>query len=209
MTKNKAWALVMLGLIIILPFISWYVMKEGEELRRSNTASELYNVSSIRIPDYNLISQRADTISNQNMQNKVCVYEFYSEDCYAGRYEGRHKLFELQEDYYGKTTAFRIISVNLSDTSVQNRDLWQYSILYAAREIWHVTGGDTSVSKNIFEACEKYLTERNRIEQNLNCPSYVFIADRKGYLCGAYNIKDEKEYSSLFTDILYTIDRKE
>jgi hypothetical protein len=184
-------------------------MKQGVELRKSNTASEYYSESSIQIPAYKLISQRGDTISAEKMKGKVCVYEFYSEDCYQGRYAGQNPLFQLQEDYYGKTLSLRIISVNLTDSSKQNTELQHYSNRYAARETWHVTGGDTSTAQNIFSACTNLLTQKNITEQNFYCPKHVFLTDRNGNICGAYLINDEKQFSALFTDILFTIDRKE
>lgn len=209
MKKNKAWAIIMLGLIILLPFLSWYVMKEGSELRSNNTASPLYTLSSYSVPAYQFISQRGDTISAQNMNGKVCVYELYSDDCYAERFTGRHKLFELQEDYYGKTKSLRILSINLTDATTENADLIHYSTRYAAREIWHVAGGDTAAAQQLYASFRTYLIQKNISEENFNCPEHVFLVDRKGNICGAYNLNDTKEYNALFTDILYTIDRKE
>ncbi|MBC8047513.1 MAG: hypothetical protein H7Y00_12010 [Fimbriimonadaceae bacterium] len=208
MKKHKAWAIVMVGLIVVLPLISLYVMMQGAKLRQNAKPSSIYSASSILLPQYILISQRGDTIRADSMNRKVCVYEFYSDDCYEKRYSGTHPFFELQEDYYGKTFSLRFISVSLTDSVTGGINLQHYSNRYAAREVWHVVGGDTTYTQNIFAACKKYAAEKNIVLGNYNCPVYVFLADSKGRICGIYDINNKEQFSFLYNDILFLIAKK-
>jgi cytochrome oxidase Cu insertion factor (SCO1/SenC/PrrC family) len=208
MNKNKAWAILMLGLVIVLPLVSYLLMRQGTKLRQNATASEMYYEAKEPLPEYTLFTHRGDTLMQNSMLGKAYILEFYSNDCYQARYEGKHPLFELQEDYYGKTKSLRIVSVRLDqgDTELQSQQM--YANLYATREIWHIAAGDTNVVKNIFAACNTYLQEKNIVLQNSSCPAFVFLVNKSGKICGAYNPKDEKHFSKLFTDVLFAIDQK-
>ncbi|MBC8173266.1 MAG: SCO family protein [Chitinophagales bacterium] len=205
--KNKAWAVVMLSLVVILPIISVLVMRQGFKARMNAKPSGLFSESSISIAPYSFISQRGDTISSERMLDKVCVIEFFSNDCYRQRYDGEHPLFVLQEDYKGKTIALRILSIPLDDSVQANKELQEYSSRYAAREMWHVLGGDTTDAKNMFRNCLSFAEKNNMEERNFNCPQFVYLINKQGKICGAYDPADTEQFSGLYTDVLYLIDK--
>lgn len=209
MKRNKVWVFVVLGLIIVLPLVSLWVMMKGADVRRAATHSDLYKPGTQKIAAYDFISQRGDTISDVTMAGKVCMYEFYSDSCYDERYSGTHPFFSLQEDYYGKTLSLRFISVSLTDSVKNDIQLQRYSHRYAGREMWHVVGGDREMAKQVFASCREYLAANNLAEENLNCPRYVFLADRQGVICGAYHMPDSAQYNAVYQDILFTVDKKQ
>lgn len=90
-----------------------------------------------QIPDYFTISHRGDTITKQKMHNKVILLDFASYSCGTTNDARERKLFEIQEDYYGKTKAFRILTHTLQPTQDLTPQLKLMAERYAAREIWH------------------------------------------------------------------------
>lgn len=207
MSKGKVWALVMLGLIIVLPLISLYVMMQGADLRKNAQAGKYFHPSDISLPHYSFISQRGDTISYERMQGKICVIEFYNNNCYEERYPQTHPLFQLQEGYYQKTISLRILSVSLSDSISNDINLQHYSHRYAAREIWHVLGGNIQMADAIQKQCEQYLLLNHiTTEPKTDCSSYVFVTDRSQKIIGAYDLKNPEQYDALYKDLLYIID---
>ncbi|MFN3939621.1 MAG: SCO family protein [Chitinophagales bacterium] len=208
MRKKKYFVFAgILIIIVVLPLISYLLVKKGYDLRVNATYSQRFDsAGTTQLPDYSFLSHRGDTISSTNMQGKVLVIELVSKNCADDSLKLRHPLFELQEDYKNKTRRLRILSV-ITDSVFNTAELQAYASRFAARDEWHVLGGAISTLNPVLRFYENYLQEKNIGNANLLCPENVLLIDKEGIVRGAYNIYSPQEFSDLYNDVLYLIDK--
>lgn len=193
--------------IIVLPLISYLLVKKGYDLRVNATHTLKFDPKSTeQLPPYFFLSHRGDTINSVTMQEKVLVIEFFAKDCIEDPSKQRHPLFELQEDYKNKTLRLRILSI-MTDSVFETNALQAYASRYAARDEWHVLGDTISTLNTLVSFYENYLQNKNIRNTNLLCPENVLLVDKTGIVRGAYNINSQQEFSDLYNDVLYLIDR--
>lgn len=201
---GRRWVYVIIVIIVILPLITVFFLKEGFAIRNSAGASNyLLSDSTHQIPDYVFISQRGDTISKTRMLDKVCVLDFTSYSCGKKIDEKDSLLFQLQEDYYGKTKGFRILSVTLTPGEDSDVQLAFMSDRYQAREIWHFLRSDDSASVALQKYCRT--VSNNISDTDLFCSDFVYLVDGYGNVRGTYNPLIKEQYDALYGDILYLI----
>lgn len=206
--RGRVWAIVMLLIIVVLPLFSVLFLREGFKIREEAPASaRLLSDNAAQIPVYHTISHRGDTITKQRMLNKVCVVDFASYSCGTANDARERKLFEIQEDYYGKTKAFRIITHTLQPETDKTPELTLMAERYAAREIWHFVGAEDSSSINLFQFARNKFKNSPSFETDTICPRLVYLVDGDGLLRGCYDPLDENQFHDLYNDILFLINK--
>lgn len=195
-----------LAIIIVLPLISYLLVKSGADIRKNAQPSSRLDAQGVAFPSYYFISQRGDTITTDRMQGKVVVLELFSATCKDSGYKERHPLFELQEDYNAKTLRLRIISVIMDSVNTM-ADLNHYAERFAAREEWHVVQDTIAGSDPVLAAYEMYLQKNDIVNANSSCPENVLLLDKNGMVRGCYDILNEQQFSDLYNDVLYLIDK--
>lgn len=203
---GRRWVIVIILIIVILPLITVFFLKEGFAIRDSAGASKfLFADTALQIPDYVFVSQRGDTISKTRMLDKVCVLDFTSYGCGKKIDAKDSLLFQIQEDYYGKTKGFRILSITLTPEQDKTEQLAFMSDRYQAREIWHFLRSDDSTSVKFEKFCLK--ASNNSQDADLFCPRFVYLVDGYGNVRGAYDPLITEQYDALYGDILFLINR--
>ncbi len=202
--RGKLWVFVMLTVIVALPLGSLFVLEKGFKLREEAPASDRLIQSGLQpVPDYFSISHRGDTITRSRMLGKVCIFNFVSYACGKKNDSLCHQLFEIQEDYYGKTKAFRIISPTISPATDHDHELNWMAERYSAREVWHFVHTGDSVRTELFS----WFTQKFNLESDLSCPHFVYLVDGEGFLRGCYDPLDEKQFHDLYNDVLFLINK--
>ncbi len=203
---GRTWVVVMIVIILGLPLITVFFLKEGFKIREEVSASDLlYADSTIALPDYQLISHRGDTITKNRMLGKVCVLDFISYSCGKSIDDKQRLLFELQEDYYGKTKGFRVLSATLTPEQDSIRQIRLMSERYAGREIWHFLRSDDSTAVQLFQFCKS--SSKNNSDTDLFCPGFVYLIDGNGNVRGSYDPMVKNQYDALYKDILFLINQ--
>ncbi len=206
--RRRVWVFVMLLIIVVLPLFSVLFLKEGFKIRDEAPASaRMLTDDAQPIPAYHTISHRGDTITKKRMLDKVCLIDFASYSCGTTNDARERKLFELQEDYYGKTKAFRIITHTLQPQSDLTPQLTLMAERYAAREIWHFVSGIDSSSISLFNFANNSFKNSPSFETDTVCPELVYLVDGDGMLRGAYNPLDENQFHDLYNDILFLVNK--
>jgi cytochrome oxidase Cu insertion factor (SCO1/SenC/PrrC family) len=186
--RGRIWVFVMLVIIVVLPLFSVLFLKEGFKIRdEAPASSRMLNEDAVSVPAYHTISHRGDTITKKRMLGKVCLMDFASYSCGSDNDARERKLFELQEDYYGKTKAFRIISHTLQPESDLTPQLTLMAERYAAREIWHFVGSADKSSIALFDFANSFYKNSPSYETDTVCPELVYLVDGEGLLRGVYN----------------------
>lgn len=195
-----------LAIIVVLPILSYLSIKSGAEVRRNVHASAIYDSIGTTFPPYYFISHRGDTITSERMRGKVIVLEMFSAKCKDDPEKATHPLFELQEDYNSKTLSLRFISL-ITDSDFIASDLEEYATRYAARDQWHIVYDTATTINPVIESYNQYLQKKGIENSNLSCPENVLLIDKNGIVRGCYNIFDTHEFSDLYNDILFVIDK--
>ncbi|MBK9506123.1 MAG: hypothetical protein WBP31_04570 [Chitinophagales bacterium] len=206
--RGRVWAIVMLTIIVVLPLISVIFLKEGFKIREEAPASSRMIIDNPpQIPDYFTVSHRGDTITKKRMLNKVCVMDFSTYSCGTSNDARERKLFEIQEDYYGKTKALRLISHTLNPELDQTTQIVSMAERYSAREIWHFVRTDDSSSFKFHDFSKNIFEKTGAIETDTLCPQLVYLVDGDGFLRGAYDPLIESQFHDLYNDILFLINK--
>ncbi len=192
-------------LLVVLPLISYLVVKKGADIRKNATYSAFLKNSQVDLPPVTLISHRGDTITNAVLEGKVSVLELIDHTSVDLTNE-RHPLFELQEAYKGKTISLRMLSV-WSDSTVEATVslLNFFATRFAVRENWHVLSGNGSdtLKMTIADLYNENLT----LDGDDFFPNSVYLINKEGKFCGSYNPMNKVEFDALFNDVLYLIDQ--
>ncbi|HMX05179.1 MAG TPA: SCO family protein [Chitinophagales bacterium] len=209
-TRGRIWTIVMLVIILVLPSIAYLMLREGLHVRESAPASDhLIKENLQSIPTYSGVSFRGDTISKSRMKGKVCVLNFTTHACEKSMDDNMRKLFEIQEDYYGKTISFRIITNTLDPDTDGLDNMRLMSERYAGREIWHFITDPDSSGVKLYDWCKKNVSDSTLNETDTQCPQLVYLVDGNGKLRGVYNILEEQQFHDLYNDILYLVNQME
>jgi len=204
--RGRIWVAVVLVIILVFPTITFLLLREGFDVREhAKPSTMLLPDSTHQLIGYSFISHRGDTIYKQRMLNKVCVLDFLSGSCGKSIDAKGRKLFELQEDYYGKTIDFRILSITLTPEQDSTHKLQLLSDRYAGREIWHFLRSDDSSAQQLFEQCRS--VTGNNSDTDLFCQQSVYLVDAKGNIRGTYHPTIEAEYDALYQDILFLLNQ--
>ncbi|MEZ5014307.1 MAG: SCO family protein [Chitinophagales bacterium] len=208
--KGRLWVTIILIIILVLPFIAFLMLKEGWKVRTSAPASSrLIEQPTILIPDYQSVSHRGDTITEDRMHGKVCILSFNSGSCGKNFDAEGRKLFEIQEDYYQKTIHFRNITFTLDPQQDDTRTMRIMAERYAARETWHFVRCTDKSDSLVLDKCYTLLKNNGVQETDPACPAFVYLVDNDGYLRGFYDPLDEQQFHDLYNDILFLLNRAE
>jgi cytochrome oxidase Cu insertion factor (SCO1/SenC/PrrC family) len=207
-SRGRTWVLVMLIIIVVLPLFSVLFLKEGFKIREEAPSSDrLIENNMPAIPNYYAVSHRGDTITKQGMLNKVCIIDFANYSCGTSNDARERKLFEIQEDYYGKTKAFRVLSFTLQPETDLNEQLQIMAERYAAREIWHFMSATDGSANKLYQFNKNIFEKKGVIETDTLCPQLVYLVDGEGFLRGAYDPLDDKQFHDLYNDVLFLVNK--
>lgn len=206
---GRIWTLVMLFIILVLPLIALLLLKKGFETRRDAPASDRLWQSDLQlIPPYLTVSFRGDTITNRRMLGKVTVLHFTRHACVPAIDARMRRLYDIQDDYYGKTLSLRIITNTLDPIADDMTDLRHTSERYAGREIWHFVSGADSSGVRLYLWCDSIAQQISPYtEPDPACPRLVYLVDSDGYLRGAYDLEEESQFHDLYNDILFLVNK--
>jgi cytochrome oxidase Cu insertion factor (SCO1/SenC/PrrC family) len=201
--QKNLWLVVMFILLVVLPLASYLLVKKGYSIRQNIQASQIYNPSGPKTPNFSLISHRGDTLTNSSLKDKVVIFEFIDHTSVEAISE-RHPLFEIQESYKGKTLNLRIVSVWVDSTKESSlQDLLHFANRYAVRENWNVVNG-TGVDELMGSFTS---TITNGPRDSILFPNIVLLMDKEGRIAGDYQPTNKEQFDALFIDVLYLIDK--
>ncbi len=207
--KGRIWTIVMLIIILVLPAIALLLMKKGFDTRRDAPASaRLIQQNLQHIPSYTTVSFRGDTITDDRMHGKVTVLSFIRYACLPGTDSLMRKLYNIQDDYYGKTLSLRLITNTLDPVKDTEHEMQLISERHAGRETWHFVVGRDSSGVRLFDWCAAQTEKMYKVaEPNRECPQLVYLIDSDGNFRGAYDPLKEQEFHDLYNDILFLINK--
>ncbi len=203
MQRNKRyfWLTVIFILLVVLPLVSYLLVKEGYSIRENVQPSSFFITDGEPVTGFEWISHRGDTLTPERLKDNAYILEFI-DAASVSLLDERHPLFEIQESYKGKTRNLRIISVWAdSSEEAELSDLQRFAHRYAVRENWHVVidKGRNSYRGN--------LLDKQDVNSTGYFPGCVYLIDKSGKLSGIYDPGKKNYFSALFTDVLYLVDQ--
>lgn len=219
--ERKSYKVLFLFLVLSLLGCHKQLKKKKSNLTKTSRVSHLpyYNEESFtpnwitpgskeeqefhKIPDFSLINQLGDSISQKTFDNKIYITDFFFATCPGICPKMTNNMFKIQEAF--KTDSeilFLSHSVTPSIDSVQV--LHNYAKNHGVIDHkWHLATGDR---KEIYTLGRDYyfvendLGEEKSIDDFLHTENFLLI-DKKKHIRGIYNGLDRASMAQLIIDI--------
>ncbi|MFI5171081.1 MAG: SCO family protein [Chitinophagales bacterium] len=201
------------GVAFILFFIFVY-LPYADRQNNVNKITDAYQHSSYlkdsvnHIPQFKFTDQNGTAITNNDIEGKVFVADFFYTTCEAYCPITTAQLEKVQNSL-NHQIPFKILSFSLNPATDSVEMLKQFAIKYKANdEVWHFLRGSQD---EIFELGEKgFFTIVKNAEGSFEGHSDKFtLVDKKGNIRGFYSGTDSLQVKALIQDINYLVFKDE
>ncbi|WP_298778152.1 SCO family protein [uncultured Polaribacter sp.] len=156
-----------------------------------------------KIPDFNLINQLGDSISEKTFENKIFITDFFFATCKGICPKMTSNMFKIQEEF--KNDSEILLLSHSVMPSVDNVEVLKN---YAENngvidKKWHLVTGDKKQIYNLgrdYYFVENDLGEEKSIDDFLHTENFLLI-DKKKHIRGIYNGLNRASIAQLITDI--------
>lgn len=169
--------------LIVLVFGIWVVKEFGDRNSKDSLAYLEINGTKKKVPNFKLIDQNRDTITNQSYKGKVYVVEFFFASCPSICPIMTNNLVKVQDEFYGNMN-FGIASITINPKNDTPETLSKYAKDYNVKHAnWHLLTGDRS---KIYELANKgfniYAAEDENAPGGFEHSGYFALVDQDGFI---------------------------
>ena len=156
-----------------------------------------------KIPDFNLVNQLGDTISQKTFQNKIYITDFFFTSCPGICSKMTGNMFEVQEAFKDDAEILLLshsVTPTIDSVPVLNTYAKNYNVI---DNKWHLVTGDKTEIYNLGR--EQYFVENDLgvpkdIDDFLHTENFLLI-DKNKHIRGIYNGLNRASIAQLITDI--------
>ena len=156
-----------------------------------------------KIPDFNLVNQLGDTISQKTFDNKIYVTDFFFTSCPGICKKMTGNMIKVQEAFKDDVDVLLLshsVTPGIDSVSVLKTYAENYGVI---DDKWHLVTGDRTVIYNLGR--DHYFVENDLgvpkdINDFLHTENFLLI-DRKKHIRGIYNGLNRASMAQLITDI--------
>ncbi|MDB2385044.1 SCO family protein [Polaribacter sp.] len=159
-------------------------------------------ISFHKIPDFNLIDQHGETISQKTFENKIYVTDFFFTTC-PGICPMMTDNMDLVQNEFLNDDEVLILSHSVTPTKDSVPQLKKYAIEHNIKKNWHLVTGDKKEIYDLgrnFYFVEEDLGEQKSIDDFLHTENFVLI-DKNKHIRGIYNGLRKNSVKQLIADI--------
>lgn len=155
-----------------------------------------------KIPDFNLINQNGEKISQKTFDNKIYVADFFFTTC-PGICPMMTKNMHLVQDAFKNDDEVLLLSHSVTPTIDSIPQLKKYAINKNVGKNWHLVTGD---KKEIYDLgrqayfVENDLGEPKGIDDFLHTENFILV-DKNKHIRGIYNGLNKNSVKQLIADI--------
>jgi protein SCO1/2 len=219
--KNKVLYLFLLGLLITFTSCKDAIKKENSKVEETSRVDYLpyYNEESFtpnwltpnsneeksfhKIPDFKLVNQLGDTISQKTFENKIYITDFFFASCPGICPQMTGNMFKLQEAFINDDD-IAFLSHTVTPTQDSIPVLKQYAKLHGVIDNkWHLATGDKTEIYNLGRLhyfVENDLGEVKDINDFLHTENFLLV-DKKKHIRGIYNGLNRASMQQLIIDV--------
>ncbi len=169
---------------IVLIFGIWVV----NEYMSRNASNELAFIKQAgekkrKVPDFRMVNQHKDTITNKDLLGKVYVVEFFFATCPTICPIMNENLVKVQNEFFGNPN-FAIASFTINPENDTPKVLKEYAQEHDITHAnWHLLTGD---KKEIYDLARNgfslYAREDSKAEGGFEHSGFFALIDKNGYL---------------------------
>lgn len=156
-----------------------------------------------KIPDYNLINQLGDTITQKTFENKIYITDFFFTTCPGICPKMTGNMFKIQEEFKNDNDVL-LLSHSVMPSTDSVSVLKAYAKTYGVIDNkWHLVTGDKTKIYNLgrdYYFVENDLGETKDINDFLHTENFLLI-DKNKHIRGIYNGLNRASVKQLITDV--------
>lgn len=169
--------------LVVLIFGIWVVNEYNSRNKTDELAYIVTNGEKKKVPDFELIDQNEDTITNADYKGKVYVVEFFFATCPSICPIMTSNLVEVQNEFYGNMN-FGVASVTINPEYDTPEVLREYAEEYGIEHAnWHLLTGDQD---DIYDLSNKgfniYAAEDENAPGGFEHSGFFALVDQEGYI---------------------------
>lgn len=156
-----------------------------------------------KIPDFKLINQLGDTISQKTFEDKIYITDFFFASCPGICPKMTRNMFNIQEEFKNDPSVLFLshsVTPSIDSVPILNNYAKNHGVI---DNKWHLTTGD---KKEIYTLGRDYyfvendLGEEKSIDDFLHTENFLLIDSRK-HIRGIYNGLNRSSIAQLIVDI--------
>jgi protein SCO1 len=156
-----------------------------------------------KIPDFKLINQLGDTITQKSFEDKIYITDFFFTSCPGICPQMTDNMFKLQE-VFKDDSEILFLSHSVTPTTDSVSELKKYAINHGVIDNkWHLVTGNKSEIYNLGRNqyfVENDLGEPKEIDDFLHSENFLLI-DKNKHIRGIYNGLNRASMAQLITDV--------
>ncbi|MGJ8745074.1 SCO family protein [Polaribacter sp.] len=156
-----------------------------------------------KIPDFKLINQLGETVSNKTFENKIYITDFFFTSCPGICPKMTGNMFKVQEAYKNDPDVL-LLSHSVTPTKDSVSVLKEYAVKNSIIDTkWHLVTGAKSEIYNLGRSSyfvENDLGEEKSIDDFLHTENFLLI-DKNKHIRGIYNGLNRASVAQLIIDI--------
>ena len=156
-----------------------------------------------KIPDFKLVNQLGDTVTQKTFDKKIYVTDFFFTICPGICPQMTDNMFKLQEEFKNDTDVL-LLSHSVMPATDSVPILKQYAITHNVIDNkWHLVTGDKTEIYNLGRNqyfVENDLGEEKSIDDFLHTENFLLI-DKNKHIRGIFNGLNRASIAQLITDI--------
>lgn len=169
--------------LVVLIFGIWVVSEYNARNKTDDLAYIVTDGEKKKVPDFKLIDQNEDTITNADYKGKVYVVEFFFATCPSICPIMTSNLVEIQDQFYGNMD-FGVASVTINPEYDTPEVLREYAEEYGIKHPnWHLLTGDQD---DIYDLSNKgfniYAAEDENAPGGFEHSGFFALVDQEGYI---------------------------
>lgn len=156
-----------------------------------------------KIPDFKLINQLGDTISQKTFDNKIYITDFFFASCPGICPKMTKNMFKIQEEFKTDSEVLFLshsVTPTIDSVSVLRNYAENNGVI---DNKWHLVTGDKAEIYSLgrdFYFVENDLGEQKSIDDFLHTENFLLI-DKNKHIRGIYNGLNRASIAQLITDI--------
>ena len=155
-----------------------------------------------KIPDFELVNQYGNTVTQQTFDNKIYIADFFFTTCPGICPAMTKNMFKLQEEFKDDDEIL-LLSHSVTPSKDSVPQLKKYAEQYEIGDKWHLVTGDKKEIYDLgrlFYFVEEDLGEPKGVDDFLHTENFVLI-DKQKHIRGIYNGLNRASIQQLIVDI--------
>lgn len=169
--------------VVVLIFALWVYKESQSRSEKEDLAFITIDGKKRKVPEFKLIDQNGDTITNEDYNNKVYVVEFFFSTCPTICPIMNKNMVQIQRKFYGEDQ-FGIASISIDPINDTVAQLKRYAKKIGVKHPnWHMMTGKMEKIMNLAnEGFNLYAKKESQAAGGFEHSGFFALVDQDGYL---------------------------